>query len=193
MNEEKKRELADKCHLFLTFVISLLKLLDALELSQSPLLLKLLAGVLCRDTKHIMEEQFQTCFQRIARRSVNPSSMGENRFCAFPFLIHNFAFLPSRSSSERQLQLLGALYDLIQHSNVPVISMMQAMMERVLLPLASHCSSKALSDFFVANIADIMAVLLMRFTKVCFFLSLMCALTQRPYSLFDKSVQIIPQ
>ncbi|XP_029935630.1 DNA-dependent protein kinase catalytic subunit isoform X2 [Myripristis murdjan] len=113
------------------------KLLDALELSQSPLLLKLLAGVLCRDTKHIMEEQFQTCFQRIAQRS----------------------------SSERQLQLLGALYDLIQHSNVPVISMLQAMMERVLLPLASHCSSKALSDFFVANITDIMAVLLMRFTK----------------------------
>uniref|UniRef100_A0A667XXZ0 DNA-dependent protein kinase catalytic subunit n=1 Tax=Myripristis murdjan TaxID=586833 RepID=A0A667XXZ0_9TELE len=104
------------------------KLLDALELSQSPLLLKLLAGVLCRDTKHIMEEQFQTCFQRIAQRSVNPSSTGEN-------------------------------------SNVPVISMLQAMMERVLLPLASHCSSKALSDFFVANITDIMAVLLMRFTK----------------------------
>uniref|UniRef100_A0A667XYC1 DNA-dependent protein kinase catalytic subunit n=1 Tax=Myripristis murdjan TaxID=586833 RepID=A0A667XYC1_9TELE len=112
------------------------KLLDALELSQSPLLLKLLAGVLCRDTKHIMEEQFQTCFQRIAQRSVNPSSTGENRFCSFPFLIHNFAFLPSRS---------------------------------ILLPLASHCSSKALSDFFVANITDIMAVLLMRFTKVSAF------------------------
>lgn len=42
--------------------------LDALELSQSSLLLKLMAGVLCRDTKHIMEELFQTCFQRIARR-----------------------------------------------------------------------------------------------------------------------------
>lgn len=47
-----------------------LQLLDALELSQSPLLLKLLAGILCRDRKHIMEEQFQTCFQRIAQRSV---------------------------------------------------------------------------------------------------------------------------
>lgn len=47
------------------------QLLDALELSQSPLLLRLLAGVLCRDRKHIMEEQFQACFQKIAKRSVN--------------------------------------------------------------------------------------------------------------------------
>ncbi|XP_041793970.1 DNA-dependent protein kinase catalytic subunit-like isoform X2 [Chelmon rostratus] len=49
------------------------KLLDALELSQSPLLLKLMAGILCRDRKHIMEEHFQTCFQRIAKRLVKAS------------------------------------------------------------------------------------------------------------------------
>uniref|UniRef100_UPI0037E8F3E7 DNA-dependent protein kinase catalytic subunit n=1 Tax=Semicossyphus pulcher TaxID=241346 RepID=UPI0037E8F3E7 len=113
------------------------KLLDALELSHSPLLLKLMAGILCRDRKHIMEENFQTCFQRIARRS----------------------------SPERQLQLLCAVYQVIQQGDVPMISMLQAMMERVLLPLASHCSTKALSDFFVANVSDITAFLLSRFTK----------------------------
>ncbi|KAF7660907.1 hypothetical protein LDENG_00272900 [Lucifuga dentata] len=113
------------------------KLLDALELSQSPLLLKLLAGILCRDKKHIMEEHFQTCFQRIARRS----------------------------SSERQLQLMCMVYEVIQRGDVPVSSMLQAMMERVLLPLASHCSPKALNDFFVANVLDIIALLLPRFTK----------------------------
>ncbi|XP_044195297.1 DNA-dependent protein kinase catalytic subunit [Thunnus albacares] len=113
------------------------KLLDALELSQSPLLLKLLAGILCRDRKHIMEEQFQTCFQRIAKRS----------------------------SSERQLQLLCAVYGVIQQGDVPMSSMLQAMMERVLLPLASHCGTKALIDFFVANVSDIIALLLSRFTK----------------------------
>ncbi|XP_071387705.1 DNA-dependent protein kinase catalytic subunit [Centroberyx affinis] len=113
------------------------KLLDALELSQSPLLLKLLAEILCRDTKHIMEEHFQTCFQRIARRS----------------------------SHERQLQLLCSVYGVIQQGDVPVSSMLQAMMERVLLPLAAHCSPKALTDFFVANVSDIMALLLTRFTK----------------------------
>uniref|UniRef100_A0A3Q2ZLZ6 DNA-dependent protein kinase catalytic subunit n=1 Tax=Kryptolebias marmoratus TaxID=37003 RepID=A0A3Q2ZLZ6_KRYMA len=53
----------------------------------------------------------------------------------------------SRGSGERQLSTL------------------QAMTERVLLPLASHCSSKALSDFFVANVCDILALLLSRFTK----------------------------
>ncbi|KAM4719019.1 DNA-dependent protein kinase catalytic subunit isoform 2-T2 [Anableps anableps] len=113
------------------------KLLDALELSQSPLLLRLMAGVLCRDGKHIMEEQFQTCFQRIAKRA----------------------------NSERQLQLLCAVYEVIQQGDVPVSSMLQAMMERVLLPLASHCSTKALSNFFVTNVFDIIAFLQSRFTK----------------------------
>lgn len=51
-------------------LLCVFQLLDALELSQSPLLLKLMAGILCRDRKHIMEEPFQTCFQRIARRLV---------------------------------------------------------------------------------------------------------------------------
>ncbi|XP_068566169.1 DNA-dependent protein kinase catalytic subunit [Cebidichthys violaceus] len=113
------------------------KLLDALELSQSPLLLKLMAGILCRDRKHIMEEAFQTCFQRIARRS----------------------------SSERQLQLLCAVHRVIQQGDVPMSSMLQAMTERVLLPLASHCSTKALNDFFVANVSDIIVLLLSRCTK----------------------------
>uniref|UniRef100_A0A8C7SDY8 DNA-dependent protein kinase catalytic subunit n=1 Tax=Oncorhynchus mykiss TaxID=8022 RepID=A0A8C7SDY8_ONCMY len=113
------------------------KFLDALELSQSPLLLKLMARVLCRDTKHIMEDLFQTCFQRIARRS----------------------------SGERMVQLLCAVYKTIQQGDVPVPSMLQAMLERVLLPLASYCSPKALAEFFSANVGDIMAALLARFTK----------------------------
>ncbi len=73
-----------------------------------------------------------------------------------------------RSSSERQLQLLCAVYGVIQQGNVPMSSMLQAMMDRVLLPLVTHCSTKALSDFFVANVSDITALLLSRFTKVCF-------------------------
>ncbi|XP_061568965.1 DNA-dependent protein kinase catalytic subunit [Cololabis saira] len=113
------------------------KLLDALELSQSPLLLRLLASVLCRDSRHIMEEQFMTCFQRIAKRS----------------------------DSERQLQLLGTVYGLIHKGDVSSSSVLQAMMERVLLPLVSHCGTKALTDFFVANVFDMMAFLIARFTK----------------------------
>ncbi|XP_068603907.1 DNA-dependent protein kinase catalytic subunit [Brachionichthys hirsutus] len=113
------------------------KLLDALELSHCPLLLKLMAGILCRDRKHIMEEQFQTCFQRIAKQS----------------------------SHERQIELLFAVYGVIQQGDVPMSFMLQAMMERVLLPLASHCSNEALGDFFVANVCDITGLLLNRFTK----------------------------
>ncbi|KAK0144676.1 DNA-dependent protein kinase catalytic subunit [Merluccius polli] len=113
------------------------KLLDALELSQSLLLLKLLAGVLCRDSKHIMEEQFQTCFQKIAKWS----------------------------SPERQLQLLCTVYSVVLQGDLPLPSMLQAMMERVLLPLASHCSPPALALFFLENVLDIMTLLLSRFTK----------------------------
>ncbi|XP_029002542.1 DNA-dependent protein kinase catalytic subunit isoform X2 [Betta splendens] len=113
------------------------KLLDDLELSQSPLLLKLLAGILCRDRKHIMEEQFQVCFQKIAKRS----------------------------SHERQLQLLSTVFGVIQQGDLPMSFMLQAMMERVLLPLASHCSTAALNQFFVGNVSDIIALLLSRFTK----------------------------
>ncbi|KAM9839260.1 DNA-dependent protein kinase catalytic subunit [Aulostomus maculatus] len=113
------------------------KLLDALELSQSPLLLKLLAGILCRDRKHIMEGQFQICFQTISRRS----------------------------SRERQVQLLRTVYGVIQRDDETRSSMLQAMTDRVLLPLATHCSTKALIDFFVAYVTDITALLLSRFTK----------------------------
>lgn len=71
-----------------------------------------------------------------------------------------------RSSVERQLQLLLAVYAVIQQVDVPTNSMLQDMMDRVLLPLATHCGTKALGDFFVANVCEITALLLSRFTKV---------------------------
>ncbi|XP_077480903.1 DNA-dependent protein kinase catalytic subunit [Stigmatopora argus] len=113
------------------------KLLDALEISHSPLLLKILAGVLCRDKKHIMEEQFQTCFQRTVKRA----------------------------SRERQLKLLSTVHGVIQQGDVPRSSVLQAMMDRVLLPLVCHCSPQTLIDFFVANVQGIMSLLFGRFTK----------------------------
>lgn len=72
----------------------------------------------------------------------------------------------ARASSERQLQLLSAVNEVIQQGDVPVSSMLQGLTERVLLPLASHCGTKALSDFFVTNVFDIIAFLQSRFTKV---------------------------
>ncbi|XP_026875191.2 DNA-dependent protein kinase catalytic subunit [Electrophorus electricus] len=112
------------------------KFLDALELSQSPLLLRLLAKVLCRDKKHIMEERFQMCFQRIARQS----------------------------RCEDQVLLLCTVHQMIQDRDVPVSSLM-GLLDRVLLPLATHCSPKALAQFFITNVAGIMATLQARFTK----------------------------
>ncbi|MEQ2187982.1 hypothetical protein GOODEAATRI_010272 [Goodea atripinnis] len=65
-------------------------------------------------------------------------------------------------------KLLCAVYEVIQQGDVPASAMLQAMMERVLLPLASQCSTKALSDFFVTNVCEIIGFLQSRFTKVRF-------------------------
>ncbi|XP_060730052.1 DNA-dependent protein kinase catalytic subunit isoform X1 [Tachysurus vachellii] len=113
------------------------KFLDALELSQSPLLLKLMSKVLCRDKKHIMEDLFQTCFQRIAQQS----------------------------SCEVQVLLLCTIYQMFQDKDVPLNSMLLGLLDRVLVPLATHCSAKALSQFFITNVANIMTSLQARFTK----------------------------
>uniref|UniRef100_A0A8C1YUK1 DNA-dependent protein kinase catalytic subunit n=1 Tax=Cyprinus carpio TaxID=7962 RepID=A0A8C1YUK1_CYPCA len=113
------------------------KFLEALQLSQSPLLLKLMARVLCRDKKHIMEELFQTCFQNIAHQS----------------------------QLERQVLLLSSVYQSFQAKDVPSNSMLMGLIDRVLLPLAFHCSPQALSQFFITNIYDIMTTLHARFTE----------------------------
>ncbi|KAF4110944.1 hypothetical protein G5714_007975 [Onychostoma macrolepis] len=113
------------------------KFLEALQLSQSPVLLKLMARVLCRDKKHIMEELFQSCFQNIARQS----------------------------QLEKQVLLLSSVYQSFQAKDVPSNSMLMGLIDRVLLPMTSHCSPQALSQFFIANIADIMTTLQGRFTK----------------------------
>lgn len=113
------------------------KFLEALQLSQSPVLLKLMARVLCRDKKHIMEELFQTCFQNIARQS----------------------------QLERQVLLLSSVYQSFQARDVPSNSMLMGLIDRVLLPMTSHCSPQALSQFFITNITDIMTTLQARFTK----------------------------
>ncbi|XP_056317923.1 DNA-dependent protein kinase catalytic subunit [Danio aesculapii] len=113
------------------------KFLEALQLSQSSVLLKLMARVLCRDKKHIMEELFQACFQKIAHQS----------------------------HLERQVLLLSSTYQSFQAKDVPSNSMLIGLIDRVLLPLAFYCSPQALSQFFISNIADIMTTLQTRFTK----------------------------
>ncbi|XP_062849596.1 DNA-dependent protein kinase catalytic subunit [Trichomycterus rosablanca] len=113
------------------------KFLDALELSQSPLLLKLMAKVLCRDKKHLMEDLFQTCFQRIVRQS----------------------------SCEGQVLLLCTIYEMFQSKDVPMNFMLMGLLDRVLIPLATHCSAKALAQFFITNVANIMSSLQARFSK----------------------------
>lgn len=71
----------------------------------------------------------------------------------------------SRASADQQRRLLDAAYEVVQKGHVPLSSLLQAV-ERVVLPLAKHCSPAALGHFFVSNISDISATLLARFTKV---------------------------
>uniref|UniRef100_UPI00398F68DD DNA-dependent protein kinase catalytic subunit isoform X2 n=1 Tax=Pristiophorus japonicus TaxID=55135 RepID=UPI00398F68DD len=113
------------------------KLLDALELSQSPVLLKLLTTVLCRDSKHVMEEAFQICFQNIVKRG----------------------------TCEKQVALLEAAYEMFENEEMFPCTTRQFIMDRSLLTLIAHCSVDALREFFCKIVKNAMQILQSRFLK----------------------------
>uniref|UniRef100_G3URQ9 DNA-dependent protein kinase catalytic subunit CC3 domain-containing protein n=1 Tax=Meleagris gallopavo TaxID=9103 RepID=G3URQ9_MELGA len=96
------------------------KFLDALELSQSPMLLQLMTEILCRDHRHSMEDLFQASFKRISRRS----------------------------STDKQVVLLDTVHKMFQNEDLLSNTVRQAFVDRSLLTLMSHCSLDALREFF---------------------------------------------
>ncbi|XP_061073095.1 DNA-dependent protein kinase catalytic subunit [Conger conger] len=113
------------------------KFLEALEFSQSPVLLKILAEVLCRDERHILEELFQTAFHKIAKRS----------------------------NCERQVLLLDTIYRTFHGEGPSSNTKCDAVVDRILLPLILHCSLDALRKFFTSHVAELMTTLQARFMK----------------------------
>ncbi|KAI1889250.1 hypothetical protein AGOR_G00177210 [Albula goreensis] len=122
---------------FNNYVDCIKKLLDALELSHSPVLLNLLAEVLCRDERHVMEEMFQVTFKRIAKRS----------------------------KCEQQILLLDTMFKTFQTDGLSSSRLRHAILERVLLTLIRHCSTDALRQFFISHVPEIMSTLQARFIK----------------------------
>ncbi|KFP72380.1 DNA-dependent protein kinase catalytic subunit, partial [Acanthisitta chloris] len=113
------------------------KFLDALELSQSPMLLQLMTEILCRDQRHFMEDLFQASFKRISRRS----------------------------TTDKQVMLLDTVHKMFRSEELLSNATRQAFMDRSLLTLLWHCSLDALSEFFVKIIVQAMNTLNSRFTK----------------------------
>ncbi|XP_054840598.1 DNA-dependent protein kinase catalytic subunit [Eublepharis macularius] len=113
------------------------KFLDALELSQSPMLLQLMTEILCRDHRHIMEEQFEISFKRIARRS----------------------------SCYKQVLLLDTVHRMFQSETLLSSATCQSYVDRSLLTLLLHCSLDALNDFLSKIIVEAMDSFRSRFTK----------------------------
>ncbi|XP_054250756.1 DNA-dependent protein kinase catalytic subunit [Indicator indicator] len=113
------------------------KFLEALELSQSPMLLQLMTEVLCRDHRHFMEDLFQASFKRIARRS----------------------------TTDKQVMLLDTVHKMFQREDLLSNTTRQAFMDRSLLTLLWHSSLDALREFFVKMIVQAMDTLNARFTK----------------------------
>uniref|UniRef100_A0A674JBQ4 DNA-dependent protein kinase catalytic subunit n=1 Tax=Terrapene triunguis TaxID=2587831 RepID=A0A674JBQ4_9SAUR len=113
------------------------KFLDALELSQSPMLLQLMTEILCRDHRHFMEDLFQTSFKRISRRS----------------------------SCEKQVVLLDTVHKMFQSEALLSNATRQAFVDRSFLTLLLHCSLDALKDFFSKIVLVAMDTLKTRFTK----------------------------
>ncbi|ELV09918.1 DNA-dependent protein kinase catalytic subunit [Tupaia chinensis] len=119
------------------YVDCMKKLLDALELSQSPMLLQLMIEILCREQQHILEELFQTTFKRIVRRSP----------CA------------------TQVDLLESVYRMFRKDDLLLSTTRQAFVDRALLTLMWHCSLNALREFFSRIVVDATDMLKSRFTK----------------------------
>ncbi|XP_078543449.1 DNA-dependent protein kinase catalytic subunit [Lissotriton helveticus] len=114
------------------------KFLDALELSQSPMLLQLMTEILCRDNKHFMEDLFQSSFRTISKRS----------------------------NCEKQIALLDTVHKMFLNDDLLSNTTRQSYMDRSLLTLVWHCSLDALKDFFCKIILNIMDTLKSRFTKL---------------------------
>ncbi|XP_040828526.1 DNA-dependent protein kinase catalytic subunit [Ochotona curzoniae] len=120
------------------YVDCMKKLLDALELSQSPVLLQLVTEIVCREQKHVMEELFQSTFKKIARRS----------------------------SCVKQLDLLESVYRMFRRDELLPSTTRQAFVDRVLLTLLWHCSLEALREFFSRIVVDAIDMLKLRFMKL---------------------------
>uniref|UniRef100_A0A8C5VNI8 DNA-dependent protein kinase catalytic subunit n=1 Tax=Microcebus murinus TaxID=30608 RepID=A0A8C5VNI8_MICMU len=120
------------------YVDCMKKFLDALELSQSPILLQLMTEILCREQQHVMEELFQFTFKRIARRG----------------------------SCVTQLGLLESIHSMFRREDLLLSITRQAFIDRVLLTLLWHCSLDALREFFSRIVVDAIDVLKSRFTKL---------------------------
>ncbi|XP_016054399.1 PREDICTED: DNA-dependent protein kinase catalytic subunit [Miniopterus natalensis] len=114
------------------------KFLDALELSQSPMLLQLMTEILCREQRHIMEDVFQSTFKKIARKSP----------CA------------------TQLSLLESVYRMFRRDDLLSSATRQAFVDRSLLTLLGHCGQEALREFFSKIVVDAIDVLKSRFIKL---------------------------
>ncbi|KAF6100707.1 protein kinase, DNA-activated, catalytic subunit [Phyllostomus discolor] len=120
------------------YVDCMKKLLDALELSQSPVLLQLMTEILCREQQHIMEDLFQSTFKNIARKS----------------------------SCATQVSLLESVYKMFRRDDLPSSITRQAFVDRSLLTLLLHCGQDALREFFCKIVVDAIDMLKSRFIKL---------------------------
>ncbi|XP_075444614.1 LOW QUALITY PROTEIN: DNA-dependent protein kinase catalytic subunit [Ascaphus truei] len=119
------------------YVDCLKKFLDALELSQSPMLLQLMTEILCRDNKHFMEELFQNSFKKVVHRS----------------------------GLDKQVVLMDTLHNMFKSDDLLSNATRQSIVDRSLLTLLWHCSLDALKTFFSKIISQAMDTLKSRFTK----------------------------
>ncbi|XP_036089192.1 DNA-dependent protein kinase catalytic subunit [Rousettus aegyptiacus] len=120
------------------YVDCMKKFLEALELSQSPILLQLMTEILCREQQHVMEELFQSTFKKIARKS----------------------------SCVTQFSLLESVYRMFRRDDLISNITRQAFVDRSLLTLLWHCSLDALREFFCKIVVDAIDVLKSRFIKL---------------------------
>ncbi|XP_078611933.1 DNA-dependent protein kinase catalytic subunit-like isoform X3 [Branchiostoma floridae x Branchiostoma japonicum] len=113
------------------YIGAVTKLLSALELSSSLTLLELLISVMCRETRHVMEEDIQTSLSRFIK------SMG----------------------ADRQKPALDIPYGIFRREGSFPNEIRRSALERVCLPMLRLVHPAALTEFFTDHIREIMDII----------------------------------
>ncbi|XP_078691376.1 DNA-dependent protein kinase catalytic subunit-like isoform X2 [Branchiostoma floridae x Branchiostoma belcheri] len=113
------------------YVGAVTKLLSALELSSSLMLLELLISVMCREAKHVMEDDIQTSLSRFIK------GMG----------------------ADRQKPALDIPYGIFRREGSFPNEIRRSALERVCLPMLRLVHPAALTEFFTDHIREIMDII----------------------------------
>lgn len=140
-------------------LLPLLQLLAALVPSGSSLLLEVLMNVMCRETKHVHEDQIQSSLVHYIKGWGDPY-----HYRALQLV--RYVSLPRIPTALEKKQAINIAYQFFTNERDYPIEARRAAAERVCLTLMRSCDEVALREFFLSHIEEIMTVIEASLSKV---------------------------